>query len=62
MQLAGSLPFKRLKIDAQGVDFNLIKSVEPELLRRRVASIQLEARTVQCNPLYTSGRRRATRC
>ena len=42
LHLAGPLPIRRLKIDVQGLDFKLIRSVPPGLLRARVQSIQLE--------------------
>jgi len=53
--LAGPLPVRHLKTDAQGVDFKLIKALEqqhPGLLFRRVLSVQMETRTAQCTPLY----------
>jgi len=50
--LSGSLPVRQIKIDAQGVDFDLIRSTAPALLRERVQSIELETRASDCNPLY----------
>lgn len=55
IRLAGPLPIRHIKIDAQGVDFKLIKALEdarPGLLMARVASVQMETRTRQCAPLY----------
>ena len=52
LRLAGDLPIRRLKVDAEGIDLRLIKATDPRLLRDRVHSIQLEARTVQCEPIY----------
>ena len=50
----GALPVSKLKIDAQGVDFDLINSTDPALLRSRVVTIELEVRATssRCGPLY----------
>lgn len=52
LHLTGDLPVRELKIDAQGVDFELVRGTKPALLRRRVARIELEVRASDCNPLY----------
>ena len=52
LRLVGPLPIRRLKIDAEGIDLRLIKATGTDLLRSRVYSIQLEARTAQCERLY----------
>ena len=55
MRLAGSLPIRYLKVDAQGVDLKLFKALEeqaPGLLFSRIGALQMETRTKQCAPLY----------
>jgi len=60
LRLSGALPIKLLKIDAQGADFKLIRTLSPEELRK-VHSLQLEVRGTKwpgtppekpCEPLY----------
>jgi len=50
--LAGRLPIRHLKIDAQGVDMTLIKSVSAKVLQERVRSISMELPASDCQPLY----------
>ena len=55
MRLAGRLPIRFLKVDAQGVDLKLFKALEeqaPGLLFSRIGALQMETRTKQCAPLY----------
>ena len=52
LRLSGALPVRELKIDAQGVDFAIVQSARPALLRRKVESIELEVRASDCQPLY----------
>lgn len=39
-------------LSTQGVDFELVRSTRPALLRKRVANIELEVRASDCEPLY----------
>lgn len=50
--LGPDLPISVLKIDAQGVDFKLLKAAPRELVRRRVETIQMETRSPTCPLLY----------
>ena len=50
--LPAHLPIRMLKIDAQGVDFQLIRAAPSELVRTRVQRIELEVRSSSCPPLY----------
>ena len=57
LHMSGShLPVRELKIDAQGVDFELIRSTPPAMLRKRVERIELEVRASDCSPLYIGQR------
>ena len=42
LRLTGELPVLRLKIDAQGVDLQLVRSVPPAYFSRRVETVELE--------------------
>lgn len=46
------LPIKFLKLDAQGLDFDLLKAVPPHYLHRRVQYIELETISAKCDPIY----------
>lgn len=50
--LGPTLPISRLKIDAQGADFELLRAAPFDLLQRRVRVIELETRSPTCPPLY----------
>jgi hypothetical protein len=52
LALSGSLPIRHLKLDAQGLDFALVASVPPALLRAKVETLELETRAADCEPLY----------
>lgn len=54
LRLTGELPVLRLKIDAQGVDLQLVRSVPPAYFSRRVETVELEFAGDNCkeNPLY----------
>lgn len=46
------LPILRLKLDVQGIDFRLVKSVPPAYLQSRVVFIDVEVRKSGCTMLY----------
>jgi len=50
--LGPDLPISVLKIDAQGVDFKLLKAAPRALVQRRVAMVQMETRSPTCPLLY----------
>ena len=50
--LAGSLPVRYLRLDAQGADYALIRATDPGLLRTRVERISMEIVASDCRPLY----------
>lgn len=54
LRLTGELPVLRLKIDAQGVDLQLVRSVPPAYFTRRVETVELEFASDACKdkPLY----------
>ena len=52
LRLVGNRCVQLLKLDAQGVDFELVRSAPPELLRSRVELIQMEVLKSGCRPLY----------
>lgn len=54
LRLTGELPVLRLKIDAQGVDLQLVRSVPPAYFSSRVETVELEFAGDNCkdNPLY----------
>ena len=52
LRLTGSLPVRHLKLDAQGLDFRLLRTVLPSLLHAKVESIEMEVRASDCEPLY----------
>lgn len=52
LALAGEQPIRMLKIDAQGVDLQMVRETPPALLRSKVASIQMETIASDCHPLY----------
>lgn len=52
LALSGSLPVRHLKLDVQGVDFQLVRSVPPALLRSKVETLEIETRAADCEPLY----------
>merc|ERR1712083_593966 len=52
LHLTGSLPVRFAKLDAQGMDFQLVRSVPPELLRAKVESLEMEVRVSDCEALY----------
>ena len=46
------LPIRLLKLDAQGTDIQLLMSVDPRVLRRRVEYLQFETVGKNCKPIY----------
>ena len=50
--LVGELPIRLLKIDVQGLDFALVRSVAPALLRAKVRAIVMEVIASDGEPLY----------
>ena len=46
------LPILRLKLDVQGIDFRLVKSVPPAYLQSRVVFLDVEVRKSGCTMLY----------
>ena len=47
-----TLPILRLKIDVQGVDFRVVRSVPADVLRSRVVFLDVEVRKKTCATLY----------
>mmetsp|Transcript_36174 Transcript_36174/g.62112 ORF Transcript_36174/g.62112 Transcript_36174/m.62112 type:complete len:209 (+) Transcript_36174:1135-1761(+) len=52
LRLAGKLPVKLLKLDAQGLDARLLMATAPELLSSRVHAVVMEMVPEDCNALY----------
>lgn len=50
--LPSRLPIRLLKLDAQGMDVPLLKTVPPSILRDRVERIEFESIGRRCAPLY----------
>jgi hypothetical protein len=47
-----SVPILRLKLDVQGIDFRLVRSVPPPVLQSRVVFLDVEVRKNGCATLY----------
>ena len=57
LRLTGQLSVHHLKIDAQGVDFAIIRRTDPRLLRAKVGFIAMEVIASDCPPLYVGQER-----